>query len=87
MVGPGGLELTDLALISIEVPGLGVSFFAIPDGVLYARYTAATLSNVADTKTRIPRTHARPQQTAGSRCIRSRRILHRFILVTTVTAP
>ena len=33
MVGLGGLETTDLALISIEVPGLGVSFFAIPDAV------------------------------------------------------
>ncbi len=31
--GPGWTSTTDLALISTEVPGLGVSFFAIPDPV------------------------------------------------------
>src|SRR5258708_21561064 len=31
--GPGWTSTTDLALISTEVPGLGVSFFAIPDAV------------------------------------------------------
>jgi hypothetical protein len=33
MGGLGGLGTTDLALISTEVPGLGVSFFAITDAV------------------------------------------------------
>jgi len=33
---------------------------------------AATLSTMTDTKTRVPRTHARPWQTAGFTLIRSR---------------
>jgi hypothetical protein len=53
--------LTALAVISIEVPGLGVSFFAIPDAMPYARYTRCNVVEYGGHHDNaFPRTLARP---------------------------
>jgi hypothetical protein len=43
---------------------------------ILAKSTAVTFSSMTDTKTRVPRTHARPWQMAGFTLIRSRQFVH-----------